>query len=79
MWAALFGDASVLRGRERNAVWSYCAGLPGRVSHTPEQEARFEAAVVADLRPAAARYPADAGLRSLTDVGQDEQGAQEAM
>lgn len=35
------------------------------MSHTPEQEARFEAAVVADLRAATARYPADAGLRSL--------------
>ncbi|WP_406364916.1 hypothetical protein [Streptomyces sp. NBC_01546] len=29
------------------------------------QEARFEAATVADLRAATARYPADAGLRSL--------------
>lgn len=65
LWAALFGDASSLRGRERNIVWRHFAGLPGRVSHTPEQEARFEAAVVADLRAATARYPADAGLRSL--------------
>ncbi|WP_373430260.1 helix-turn-helix transcriptional regulator [Streptomyces sp. V1I1] len=64
-WAALFGDASALRGRERNIVWRHFAGLPSRVSHTPEQEARFEAAVVADLRAATARYPTDAGLRSL--------------
>ncbi|MEU4212402.1 helix-turn-helix transcriptional regulator [Streptomyces sp. NPDC026206] len=65
LWAALFGDASAQRGRERNIVWRHFAGLPGRVSHTPGQEARFEAAVVADLRAATARYPTDAGLRSL--------------
>ncbi|WP_314242027.1 helix-turn-helix transcriptional regulator [Streptomyces kutzneri] len=65
LWAAVFGDASAQRGRERNIVWRHFAGLPGRVSHTPEQEARFEAAVVADLRAATARYPTDAGLRSL--------------
>ncbi|MFD9353455.1 helix-turn-helix transcriptional regulator [Streptomyces sp. NPDC060031] len=65
LWAALFGDASAQRGRERNIVWRHFAGLPSRVSHSPEQEARFEAAVVADLRAASARYPADAGLRSL--------------
>jgi len=65
LWAALFGDASALRGRERNIVWRHFAGLPSRVSHTPEQEARFEAAVVADLGAATARYPADADLHSL--------------
>ncbi|MFI2184412.1 helix-turn-helix domain-containing protein [Streptomyces sioyaensis] len=67
LWAALFGDPSALRGRERNIVWRHFAGPPGRVSHTPEQEARFEAAVVADLRAATARYPADPDLRSLID------------
>ncbi|WP_307849638.1 helix-turn-helix transcriptional regulator [Qaidamihabitans albus] len=65
LWAALHGDASTLRGRERNIVWRHFAGLPSHVSHTPEQEARFEAALVADLRAATARYAADAGLRSL--------------
>ncbi|MFF3457241.1 helix-turn-helix transcriptional regulator [Streptomyces sp. NPDC002730] len=65
LWAALFGDASAQRGRERNIVWRHFAGLPSRVSHTPEQKARFEAAVVADLRAATARYPTDVGLRSL--------------
>ncbi|MEX2981020.1 helix-turn-helix transcriptional regulator [Streptomyces sp. C36] len=65
LWAAVFGDASAQRGRERNIAWRHFAGLPSRVSHAPEQEARFEAAVVADLRAATARYPADAGLRML--------------
>lgn len=65
LWAALFGDASVLRGRERNIAWRHFAGLPSPVSHTPQQQARFETAVVADLRSGTARYPADTDLRSL--------------
>ncbi|NKE62495.1 transcriptional regulator, partial [Lentzea sp. PSKA42] len=65
LWAALFWDPSAQRGRERNIVWRHFAGLPGRVTHSPEQQARFEAAVVADLRAATARYPADSGLLSL--------------
>jgi transcriptional regulator with XRE-family HTH domain len=65
LWAALFGDASTWRGRERNVAWRLFAELPSRVSHIPEQESRFETAVVADLRAATARYPDDAGLHSL--------------
>ncbi|MDQ0796165.1 helix-turn-helix transcriptional regulator [Streptomyces sp. B1I3] len=64
-WAALFGDPSGLRGRERNLIWRHFAGLPGRVRQTPEQESHFEAAMVGDLRTATARYPSDAGLRTL--------------
>lgn len=65
LWAAVMGDASALQGRERNIAWRHFAGRPGRVVHTPEQERRFEEAVVGDLREATARYPADEGLRSL--------------
>ncbi|WP_240139331.1 helix-turn-helix domain-containing protein [Streptomyces sp. MUM 178J] len=65
LWTALLGDPSALHGRERNVAWRHFTGLPSRVSHTPGQQARFEAAVVTDLRAATARYPADAGLRSL--------------
>jgi transcriptional regulator with XRE-family HTH domain len=65
LWAALFGDASTWHGRERNIVWRHFTGLPSRVGHDPGQEDAFRAAVVADLRAASARYPADAGLRSL--------------
>ncbi|MFD6279230.1 helix-turn-helix domain-containing protein [Streptomyces sp. NPDC060209] len=64
-WAALLGDPSALRGRERNIAWRHFTGRHGRVRLTPEQSAAFEAAVVADLRAATARYPADLGLRSL--------------
>ncbi|MET8284311.1 helix-turn-helix transcriptional regulator [Streptomyces sp. NPDC051639] len=65
LWAALVGDPSEWRGRERNYVWRQFAGLPTRVTHTPEQLTRLEAALVSDLRSATARYPEDGGLRSL--------------
>ncbi len=65
LWAALVGDPSRSRGRDRNVLWRYFTGPPGRVSHTPDDEPRFEASAVADLRAAAARYPRDAGLRDL--------------
>lgn len=71
LWAAVFGDASERRGRERNTVWRHFARLPGCISHTPEQAARYEAALVGDLRAATARYPADAGLRALIDDARD--------
>nr|WP_237521741.1 helix-turn-helix transcriptional regulator [Streptomyces sp. SID4921] len=64
-WAALLGDPSALRGRERNMIWRHFTGLPGRVRQTPRQRADFEATMVGDLRAATARYPADPGLRSL--------------
>ncbi|MFE6935014.1 helix-turn-helix transcriptional regulator [Streptomyces sp. NPDC057699] len=64
-WAALLGDPSALRGRERNMIWRHFKGLPGRVRQTPQQKADFEATMVGDLRAATARYPADLGLRSL--------------
>ncbi|WP_432104984.1 helix-turn-helix transcriptional regulator [Streptomyces sp. bgisy091] len=64
-WAALLGDPSALRGRERNIPWRHFTGRYGRARPTPEQRSEFEAAIVADLRAATARYPADQGLRSL--------------
>jgi transcriptional regulator with XRE-family HTH domain len=65
LWAALVGDPSQLPPRGRNAVWQHFTGGPSRVSHTVEQEARFEAALVADLRSATVRYPTDVRLRFL--------------
>lgn len=65
LWAALTGDPSGLTGRDRNALWRHFTGQPGRVVRTPEDEARFEASSVADLRSATARYPEDTGLRQL--------------
>ncbi|WP_436758896.1 helix-turn-helix transcriptional regulator [Streptosporangium sp. V21-05] len=69
LWAALFGDPSLLVGRERNVIWRHFTSGLDRVSHTPEQEIRFETVAVADLRSATARYPSDTDLRSLvTDL-----------
>ncbi|MFI8304744.1 helix-turn-helix domain-containing protein [Streptomyces sp. NPDC085927] len=65
LWAALIGDPSPWRGRERNIVWRHFAGLPGRVTHAPGQLDRFETAIVSDLRTSAARYPRDPALRAL--------------
>jgi transcriptional regulator with XRE-family HTH domain len=65
LWAALVGDPAGWHGRERNVLWRHFTGAPGRVTHTPEDEPRFEASAVADLRAAAARYPRDTGLRDL--------------
>ncbi len=68
LWAALVGDPAGKRGRDRNVLWRHFTGAGGsRVRHTPEDERRFEASAVADLRAATARYPADAGLRRLVE------------
>ena len=64
-YTALMGDSSGWRGNERNAVWRNFLGPAGRVRHTPESRRALEAALVADLRAAAARYPADQRLRRL--------------
>ncbi len=70
LWAALIGDPSGLRGRERNIIWRHFAGTPEadvhrRIEQTPEQAEHFRAAMVTDLRSASARYPKDAELHTL--------------
>ncbi|GAA2082388.1 helix-turn-helix transcriptional regulator [Streptomyces albiaxialis] len=68
LYAALMGDPSALRGRERNVPWQHFTGGAGsaRVTHGgPAATARFEAAMAADLRAATARYPSDPDLRAL--------------
>ncbi|MEV4286020.1 helix-turn-helix transcriptional regulator [Nonomuraea bangladeshensis] len=64
-YAALMGDPSGWRGDQRNAVWRQFLGPSTRVRHTPESRRALESALVADLRAAAARYPADQRLRHL--------------
>ncbi|WP_345429564.1 helix-turn-helix transcriptional regulator [Actinoallomurus vinaceus] len=64
-YAALMGDPSGWRGNQRNGVWRNFLGPGTRVRHTPEARREFEAALVADLRAAAGRYPADQRLRRL--------------
>lgn len=64
-YAALMGDPSGWRGNERNAVWRHFLGPGTRARHTPQSLRAFEAALVADLRTASGRYPADRRLRRL--------------
>ena len=64
-YAALMGDPSEWRGRERNAVWRQFLSTPTRARSTPEAKRALEAALVGDLRTAAGLYPADQQLRRL--------------
>ncbi|MEF3119267.1 helix-turn-helix transcriptional regulator [Streptomyces chrestomyceticus] len=67
--AALLGDPSSLPQRDRNLVRQHFTGVPSPVCHTPDQQSRFETAVVFDLRSASTRYPTDPVLRRLvTDL-----------
>ena len=63
---ALMGPTTTWRGIERNSVWRHLAGPGSRALNTPEQQADFEARLVADLRLTAARYPSDPRLKQLT-------------
>jgi len=63
---ALMGPTTSWRGIERNSVWRHLVGPGSRAVHTPQQQADFEAGLVADLRLTAARYPADQRLKQLT-------------
>ncbi len=62
---ALMGRTTGWRGIERNAVWRNLVGPGNRAVHTPEEQADFQARLVADLRLTAARYPADPRLKQL--------------
>jgi transcriptional regulator with XRE-family HTH domain len=65
-YAALMGDPSGWRGNERNGVWrNFVLPQASRVRQGMRERREFEAALVADLRAAAARYPADRQLRKL--------------
>jgi MmyB-like transcription regulator ligand binding domain/Helix-turn-helix domain len=63
---ALMGQTTSWRGIERNSIWRHLIGPGTRAVQTPEEQAEFEARLVADLRLTAARYPADQRLKQLT-------------
>lgn len=52
-------------GIERNAVWRNLVGPGTRAVMTDDEQAEFEALLVAQVRLAAARYPADRALARL--------------
>ncbi len=62
---ALMGETTSWHGIERNGVWRNLVGPGNRTVDTPEEQARFESRLVADLRMTAARYPADRELKRL--------------
>jgi transcriptional regulator with XRE-family HTH domain len=62
---ALMGQTTSWRGIERNSVWRNLIGPGTRAVHTPDEQAEFEARLVADLRLTAARYPTDQRLKRL--------------
>ncbi|OAH11968.1 helix-turn-helix transcriptional regulator [Streptomyces jeddahensis] len=64
-YAALMGDPSARRGNERNGVWRHFLGPGTGARRTPQTQRDHEAALVADLRAAAERYPADRRLQRL--------------
>jgi transcriptional regulator with XRE-family HTH domain len=63
---ALMGPTTSWRGIERNSVWRNLVGPGTRAVHSSQEQAEFEAGLVADLRLTAARYPADQRLKQLT-------------
>ncbi|MEV0357560.1 helix-turn-helix transcriptional regulator [Nocardia sp. NPDC050697] len=67
LWCALHGDPALLPPRERNLA-RLLFGPYAAVMHPMRSErgtAAFAESIVADLKDAAARYPADPGLASL--------------
>jgi transcriptional regulator with XRE-family HTH domain len=62
---ALLGDLSQLPPADRNCVWQLFCGSGASALYSPESVEEFASECVADLRAAAARYPADPGIRHL--------------
>ncbi|MFF4183531.1 helix-turn-helix transcriptional regulator [Streptomyces sp. NPDC001691] len=62
LYTALMGER---QGRDRNGAWRAFVGPGGRVRHSSQSRAALQSAVVADLRTALRRYPADRRLRRL--------------
>jgi transcriptional regulator with XRE-family HTH domain len=62
---ALMGETTTWHGIERNAVWRHLVGPGSRAITTPEEQARLDARLVADLRLTATRYPDDPTLLRL--------------
>jgi transcriptional regulator with XRE-family HTH domain len=62
---ALIGDFSGASRRERTIAWRHFAGLPSRIVRSAEEDAEAELGLVASLRDAVGRFPADQHLTEL--------------
>jgi transcriptional regulator with XRE-family HTH domain len=65
MWAALTGDPSRYTGLDRNLAWRVFTSGHGNMDFDDVHREEFAADLVADLRAATGRYPADPGLAHL--------------
>lgn len=65
--SALIGDLSSHSGRERNFAWRNFTAAGSRLVRTETEQADADAELVADLREALGRYPADERLGALID------------
>ena len=68
LWIVLFSHLASAEGRERNLVWRWFTRAPGEtgpVGHSDPE--RHERSLVADVRDALSRYPADPELRAMVD------------
>jgi transcriptional regulator with XRE-family HTH domain len=65
LFAATFGDPTLLGADSRNAmIWQF-EDEPTRVRWTEPERAEFEEFLVADLRATSSRYPRDPGIPAL--------------
>jgi transcriptional regulator with XRE-family HTH domain len=65
LWAAITRDPSEYRGVERNLVWRHFMLGPGPMDYDDDHAEEFSNDLVADLRSAVGRYPADTSLTKL--------------
>lgn len=65
-WAALIGDASSVKGRDRNLIWQYFTGAANRIQHS--DPSRYEDSITADLREVVSRYPGDDELTAMVSA-----------
>jgi transcriptional regulator with XRE-family HTH domain len=63
--AALHGDVTGEPPRARNIAWRHLMRHPSRIARDPDEIARTDAEIVADLRAALGRFPDDEPLRAL--------------
>jgi transcriptional regulator with XRE-family HTH domain len=65
LWSALTGDPSTRRGLDRNIAWTHFTARPDTIVFDDVHDEEFSSDLVADLREAKGRYPADPGLAML--------------
>jgi transcriptional regulator with XRE-family HTH domain len=65
LWSAISGDPTARVGIDRNLVWRHFTMGPGVMDFDDEHAEEFASDLVADLRTAVGRYPADPALAQL--------------